>query len=428
MPHWPKPLGERPLEIDLELYRVIDVLERLGSPHRKVPPVMHVAGTNGKGSTIAFLRSILKSAGYSLNIYTSPHLRYFNERIVICNEEISDRALYDVLEDVRVASKGEKLTFFEGTTLAAILAFSRTNADFSLIETGMGGRLDATNVFPKPLITIITSIDLDHTEYLGRSTPEIAYEKSGIMKNGVSCVVAGQTDEVMKVIEKVAAMRRAPVFRQGYEWNVSKSQGCLLFETGGYQELYSLPNLRGDHQIVNAGNTVAAVTILRNKYGYDAITAESINEGLSNAIWPARLQRVSRNTNELVRILPQGWELYIDGAHNPAGAKTISEWLGESKAHIILGMTRGKDVKEFLSRIKSNIETIAVVCVQGEPRSQTLEEISKPVLELGCDCFKSASLKDAVQNAVYTKSGVTKIIICGSLFLFRDLASYGEID
>ncbi|ABD46086.1 folylpolyglutamate synthase [Neorickettsia sennetsu str. Miyayama] len=428
MPHWPKPLGARPTEIDLKLHRVTRVLKRLGSPHLSVPPVIHVAGTNGKGSTIAFLRAILQASGYSVNVYTSPHLRYFNERIVLRNREISDKFLYDVLEDVRIASQGEKLTFFEGTTLAAILAFSRSNADFSLIETGMGGRLDATNVFPKPIATIITAIDFDHTSYLGATIAQIAYEKAGIIKEGVPCVVARQHGEAIDIIQGVAKSKRVPVFRQGHEWEVGTDGRMLQFGVSSHVEEYPLPNLRGLHQIGNAGNAIAAATILSSRYNCDAISVESVSIGIKNADWPARLQLIRGKKNKLVGMLPEGWEFYMDGAHNPSGAKTISEWLEKEKIHIILGMTRDKDTKEFVSHLLPNIESISVVCVQGEPRSKTIEEIAQPILELGLECRKSSSLEDAFYHILSRDSDSKKILLCGSLFLFRDICSYGEIE
>ncbi|WP_237111310.1 bifunctional folylpolyglutamate synthase/dihydrofolate synthase [Neorickettsia findlayensis] len=428
MPHWPKPLGARPTEIDLGLCRVVSVLKKLGDPHLSMQQVVHVAGTNGKGSTIAFLRAILQASCYSVDVCTSPHLRYFNERIVLRDREISDKVLYNVLEDVRIASEGEKLTFFEGTTLAAILAFSRSNADCCLIETGMGGRLDATNVFPKPLVTIITAIDFDHTHYLGETIAQIAYEKAGIIKEGVPCVIAKQHSEAMEVIQDVAKSKRAPVFRQGHEWEVVSAGKTLQFSVGSHVEEYPLPNLRGLHQIGNAGNAIAAATILSSRYTYDAISVESVSVGIRNANWPARLQLIRGKSNKLVNMLPEGWEFYMDGAHNPSGASTISAWLNKEQVHIILGMTRDKDTKEFVSHLLPNIESISVVCVQGEPRSKTIQEIEQPILELGLECRKSSSLEDAFRHILGRDSASKKILLCGSLFLFRDIASYGEIE
>lgn len=423
MPHWPKPLGKRP--IDLGLDRVLKVLERLNNPQNSVPPAIHVAGTNGKGSTIAFIRSILEKSGYSVHVYTSPHLVHFNERIVIAGQQISDKYLHEILEEVRAATQDEKITFFEGTTIGAMLAFARNKGDFCIVETGMGGRLDATNVFPSPIMTIITSISYDHTTYLGDTLEKIAYEKSGIMKPGSICVISRQAEVARKELEAQAIKKRVPVFRCDFEWNVSRKNNNILFEAGGESEFFSLPNLIGDHQIINAGNAIAAVTILRNKFNHEQIDYESINLGLENAEWPSRLEKITDDKNELVQILPKNWELFIDGAHNVDGANILSNWLQDKKAHIILGMTRDKDTKGFLRTIQKNIKSLSAVCVQSEPRSQTVDEVCSSAKMLGIECYPADSIKSAISHIVeIDKDEKSTILICGSLFLTKDVNTY----
>ena len=424
MPHWPKPLGKRPIDLGLE--RVTKVLDRLDNPENLLPPVIHVAGTNGKGSTIAFLSSILTNSGYSVNCYTSPHLFHFNERIKICNQEIKDKDLYQYLEDVRLATKEEKITFFEGTTIAAILAFSKTNADFCIIETGMGGRLDATNIFKNPLLTVITSIDYDHTEYLGNTLKKIAYEKAGIMKTSCTCIIADQKKEVICELERNAILKKVPVFRSGFEWKTEICKDGFYFCYDDKKCLFNSPSLAGDHQINNVGNAIAAAILLSNKFAYQDISHKVTNLAIKNTKWPARLQQIKNN--RLVKKLPANFKLFLDGAHNSAGAKTISKWLGKKTAHFIVGMTREKDTASFLSILKNNIKSLYAVCVKSEPRSQTVQEIKNQASNCNIDCKMCDCLEDAIDliskrpdNKNTTDSTV---IVCGSLFLAKDIKSY----
>ncbi|MGN7619191.1 MAG: bifunctional folylpolyglutamate synthase/dihydrofolate synthase [Ehrlichia sp.] len=421
MPHWPKPLGFRPS--DMVLDRIIQVLNNLGNPEKKLPPVIHVAGTNGKGSSIAFTRSILDAAGLKTHVYTSPHLIEFNERIVIAGKKISDRHLYEVLETCREASVGIPLTFFEGTTAATLLAFSQVEADIVLLETGMGGRLDATNVV-NPILSIITSISLEHTEVLGDSVELIAIEKAGIMKENVTCIIAPQEQtSIMKVFEYYAVKNNVPLYRGGIDWFCDRKENSMLFKNSVDTLSFPLPSLRGEHQIINAGNAIAACSILAGKFGYN-IGYEDIEQGITQASWSARLEKIT--TGFLYKILPQSWELFLDGAHNPAGSEMLSRWIQDyvmGDLYVIIGMTREKDSMLFLNNLKPYIKFLSSICVKSEPKAQTAEELLQTALSLGINAVASKTLTDAISKILEVGDHNKKstILICGSLFLAGDV-------
>lgn len=416
-PHWPTLIGQRPTVLNLE--GVTELLKRLGNPHHKMPPALHIAGTNGKGSVVSFLRYMLVAAGYKVHVYTSPHLVYFNERIVIDNSIIDDRFLYDVLEECRIACGGLPITLFEATTAAAFLAFSRIKADFVIIETGMGGRLDATNVLENTLISIITSISFDHIEHLGRTLEKIAYEKAGIIKNNSVCVISRQLETARLTIEKVAVERHTSVYRQNFEWYCTPDKKGMVFETGGEKVMFPFPALVGKHQIENAGCAIAALTLLHNKYNFTQVTHESISKGLKSTYWPARLEFIKKGY--FYNLLSKGWELILDGAHNEAGAQTIANWLEQEKAHFIVGITRKKGVIPFLTAIQKNIASLHGICVQSEFNSHTAQEICEFANSMGIPARPAESLKEAIIDIISINPQPSKIIICGSLFLAKDL-------
>lgn len=305
MPHWPKPLGSRPKDFSLD--RIKSFLNKLGNPEKKMPPIIHIAGTNGKGSTLAFIRHIMQAAGYKVHAYTSPHLVNFNERIVIAGSYIDDNELYSLLEECRAVIAEQPITLFEAATIAAFLAFSRHKADITLVEVGMGGRLDATNVIDSPILTIITSIALDHMEYLGPTIEIIAGEKAGIMKPNVPCVIAPQEKSIMNTLEYHAINKKSPLYRGGFEWNCKKKNNKMVFQSAIQSIEFPLPSLKGDHQIINAGNAIAACSILSGKYGFD-IGEEDITSGLQCTYWPARLERIKEGN--LISLLPKDWQLF----------------------------------------------------------------------------------------------------------------------
>lgn len=421
MPHWPKVLECKPVGATLD--RMREILKRLGSPERYLPPVVHVAGTNGKGSTIAMLAQILRAAGLRVHVYTSPHLLEYNERVVLNGSKISDAFLYEVIEESRLLFGDIPTTFFEATTAAAFLAFSRVEADIALIEVGMGGRLDATNVVT-PILTVITSVSLDHTSYLGGTVELVAGEKSGILKEGVCCVLAEQQHEsVRHTVEYHAAENHAPIYRGGVEWFCERSGDGMLFRSSD-EYRFSLPALQGDHQVQNAGNAIAACTILSGKHGY-SIGHEDIEEGLRNVAWPSRLERIT--SGSLIKMLPQYWKLFLDGAHNPAGAVALGKWVSEYVKHedvyVVVGMTKDRDCREFLLPLKKHIRFLCSVCVKAEYRAQSAEDILSAALELGIPASAEEDIKSSIQKiiSIGDREYDSTILVCGSLFLTGDL-------
>ncbi|MDG7056046.1 MAG: bifunctional folylpolyglutamate synthase/dihydrofolate synthase [Wolbachia endosymbiont of Meromenopon meropis] len=443
MPHWPKLFYRRSKDFSLERIKIF--LNKLGNPEKKIPPAIHIAGTNGKGSTLSFIRHILESAGYKVHAYTSPHLVNFNERIVIAGNHINDNELYNLLEACRVVVADQSITLFEATTIAAFLAFSRHKADVTLVEAGMGGRLDATNVINNPILTIITSIALDHMEYLGPTVEIIACEKAGIMKHNVPCVIAPQKKSIMNVLEQYAINNRSPLYRGEFEWNCTKqssfiqitstqikqkkkllstssNEAQMIFQSAMQSIKFPLPSLRGDHQIINAGNAIAACSILSGKYGFN-IQEENIASGLKNTYWPARLELI-KNGN-LISLLPRGWQLFLDGTHNNDGARVLADWIKDNfteGVYMIFGITRNRSVKEFLINLKLYIKLLCAVCVKSEPESTNTDLIKEKANNIGINVVKCESISDAISNHILKVSiqNVKTILVCGSLFLARD--------
>ena len=315
-----------PLLIDLSLGRLERLLGQLGHPERKLPPVIHVAGTNGKGSTIAFLKAIFEAADCRVHAYTSPHLVRFNERIAIPDADgraqpIPEPRLTHLLERVAKVNAGAPITFFEITTAAAFLAFSETPADVVLLEVGLGGRFDATNVIEAPALTVITPISMDHADKLGDTVEKIAFEKAGILKRGVPCIVSRQTPAVSAVLETEAASRGAPLIRWGQDFDAFEQRGRLVFQQQDQLLDLAFPALIGPHQIINAGTAIAAALA----FGQIGIDEAEIGRGLTSALWPARMQRLG--SGALSSLLREECELWLDGGHNPAGGQAIAQTL-----------------------------------------------------------------------------------------------------
>jgi dihydrofolate synthase/folylpolyglutamate synthase len=415
MPDWPKPLGSKPIDFGLE--RILDLLNRLGNPHLSLPPVIHIAGTNGKGSTTAFMRAILEAAGYKVHVYTSPHLLNFNERIVLAGNEISDEMLKQMCEECRIAAGDMRITFFEGTTAMAYLAFARVKADIVLLETGMGGRLDATNIIDQPACTVITPISLDHTEYLGPTVEIIAGEKVGILKQNVPCVSSLQFDSVNDVIERKAEELSCPLFSFGYDWVAEKTEDGMIYKSKDGEWALPRPALLGDHQIVNAGTAITAIKQLK---GFD-IPDSAIAEGLKNAKWMARMQNLT--SGRLVERLPTGWEIWIDGAHNMAGAHIVScvmeDWK-DKPTYVIAGFTRNRSAKDFFSMFKDKVKFIGGVLVETELSAQTAETVAEAAAELGIPAKAFDSIEDALHYLPTISNEPARVLFCGSLYLASD--------
>ncbi len=398
-----------PKIIDLTLDRVWRLLEALDNPQDKLPPVIHIAGTNGKGSTQAMIRAGLEGAGMSAHAYTSPHLARFHERIRLAGELISEPDLTAVLDECYAANGGENITYFEITTCAALLAFARAKADYTLLEVGLGGRLDATNVIEKPAVTVITPISIDHEQFLGNTLAKIASEKAGIIKRGVPCIVGPQPDEAMEVIEQTAARLGAPLVAYGQHWHVTEENGRLIYQDEtGLRDL-PLPNLLGAHQIQNAG---AALAVLRHLNLGDA----AYEAAVTKAEWPARMQRLK--TGPLVQAAGQA-ELWLDGGHNAAAGIALAEVLSnlpKRPTHMICGMLNTKDVTGYLAPLAKQAQSLTAVSIPGEAATLTAEETADAAAKVDLPASTANSVAEALDTIV-AKDPQARILICGSLYL-----------
>jgi dihydrofolate synthase / folylpolyglutamate synthase len=398
-----------PKVIDLTLGRVERLLAALGNPERSIPPVIHVAGTNGKGSTQAMIRAGLEAGGDHVHAYTSPHLARFHERIRLAGELISEDLLTRLLDECVTANGGEEITFFEITTCAAFLAFSRVPADWTLLEVGLGGRLDATNMIDRPRLTIITPVSLDHQAFLGDTVGAIAGEKAGIIKRGVPVIVGPQTDEGLQVIEAQAARLGAPVLAHGQHWHVSEDRGRLVYQDeSGLLDL-PLPNLPGPHQIQNAGAAIAALRYL----GRDEAACEA---AVTRAEWPARMQRLRHGP--LVELAPKV-ELWLDGGHNPAGAEAVAATLARFPAretHVICGMLNTKDVRGYMTPLAPHVRRLHAVSIPGEKNTLPAEVTRDAALSAGIEAVTAGSVAEALSEIAAT-SPEARVLISGSLYL-----------
>ncbi|MCE6959970.1 bifunctional folylpolyglutamate synthase/dihydrofolate synthase [Cereibacter sphaeroides] len=398
-----------PKVIDLTLDRVHRLLAALGHPERSLPPVIHIAGTNGKGSTQAMIRAGLEAAGLRVHAYTSPHLARFHERIRLAGELIEEPALAALLDECLAANGPDPITFFEITTCAALLAFARTPADAVLLEVGLGGRLDATNVVDRPALTIITPVSIDHQQYLGETLPEIAGEKAGILKRLVPCVVGPQAPEALAVIEARAERLGAPLLAHGQHWHALEERGRLVFQDEtGLLDL-PLPNLPGPHQIQNAG---AALMALRHLGHGEAACAAAV----TRADWPARMQRLRRGP--LADLAP-GIELWLDGGHNPAGGEAIAATLARMPArptHLICGMLNTKDVTGYMRPLAPHVARLHAVAIPGEKNTLPAKDTEAAALAAGIDAITAGSVAEALA-AIAADQPEARVLICGSLYL-----------
>jgi dihydrofolate synthase/folylpolyglutamate synthase len=410
-----------PQSIDLSLGRIERLLTALGNPQDKLPPVVHVAGTNGKGSTLAFLRAIAESMGNGVHVYTSPHLVDFHERIVLAGPHgaapVSEDVLVDCLARAEAANGGDLITLFEITTAAAFLAFAEAPADLLLLETGLGGRLDATNMVEKPLLTIITPISIDHVSFLCETLAAIAGEKAGILKPGVPCIVGRQEAEAFDVIARRAAEVGAPLHVFGRDFDAFEQQGRLVFQTASRLLDLPLPRLAGRHQIDNAGTAIAAASLL---FG-DALTTRALEQGLTHAEWPARLERLA--VGGLHAYVADGTEIWLDGGHNAAGGKVIAHALAEldervpRPVHLVFGMMDTKDAHAFIAPFKGLVERVYTVPIPDEPNAFDAETLAEIARAEGFDVVATASLPDALTRSQAALQGPGRVLICGSLYL-----------
>ena len=373
-----------------------------------MPPVIHVAGTNGKGSVIAFLKSMIEAAGLTAHVYTSPHLEHFRERIAVQGVPIADQALVGILEECETANDGAPITFFEITTAAAFLAFSRLPADMVLLETGLGGRFDSTNVIATPRLCAITPISIDHVQFLGDTIEEIAFEKAGILKPGVDCVVAPQTPEAMWVIARRADQIGAKLFR------ADKNDFDL-----------PAPGLAGDHQIGNAAQAYACIRRLAEL----GVGDQAIRDGIANARWPARLQHLTRG--ELVEKLPAAWELWLDGGHNLSAARALADFAdsrNDIPLHLIAGMLNNRDAVEFLRILSPKASSIQIVPIPGEENSHDQEAVAQAARAAGIDAHSAVDVGTAIGELADRDRLPARVLICGSLYLAGAVLAMAGVD
>ncbi len=402
-----------PKLIDLSLGRIERLLDALGNPQDELPPVLHIAGTNGKGSTVATLRACLEAGGWRVHAYTSPHLVRFHERIRLAGCLIDENRLIELLEECEHANQGRPITYFEITTAAAFLAFARIPADLVLLETGLGGRLDATNVIRHPAATAITPISLDHQAFLGDTIAAIAAEKAGILKSGSPAIIGPQPADAAAVFDARAAEIGAPLYRFGREWRCAAHASGMRYQGPRWCFDLPLPSLPGGHQIANSGTAIAC---LEQVPGLE-ISRETIGQGLRHIDWPARLQRLTRGP--LMEMLPGAWELWLDGGHNPGAGEVLaaaaSTWVARP-LDLIVGMLNTKDSAGFLAPLASHVRTLYAITIPGEQNALPADRIVAAAGSLGIPAHEAPSVAAALQS-ITTGTVPAHVLICGSLHL-----------
>jgi len=411
-----------PKRIDLSLGRMWRILDALGHPERRLPPVIHVAGTNGKGSTIAFLRAILEAGGLRPHVYTSPHLVRFNERFRLAGGGngtlASDEELVEVLLECERANAGAPITMFEITTAAGLLLFARHGADVLLMEVGLGGRLDATNVVDRPIVTVITPVSFDHAEFLGSSLPEIATEKAGIFKAGVAAIIAAQPREALAAIERQAARVKAPIRIAGEDWTATEERGRLVYQDDAGLLDLPAPRLYGRHQFENAGVAIAALRAAE----IFALAPAAFERGIAEAEWPARMQRLAQG--KLAKLVPEGAELWVDGGHNTAGGRAIANVLADLEERVsrplilVVGMLSTKDCEGFLRNFAGLAQRIVAVPIPEQDKSTPPEAIAEAARAVGIPAQGAEDLTSALAAIRgYGMAPPPRILITGSLYL-----------
>ena len=394
-----------PKFIDLSLNRLKNLLEKLGNPHKNLPPTIHIAGTNGKGSTLSFIKNILQDNNYSVHTYTSPHLEKFSERININNKEVNAKRLFKSLQFVKEINQNKPITFFEITTAAAFVLFSRYKADFLILETGLGGRLDATNIIPKKILSIITSIGIDHEEFLGNTLKKITTEKLGIIKNTNNIIIAKQKKEVEDFIfKKLEKKKNVFYFHKHYKFKAT-SKNKFSYKFKEIKKNFTKPSLEGQHQIENASTAITTAIILK-KNNFD-IKLSLLEKSICNTKWPGRIEKLKFKNKFII----------LDGSHNLSGAEKLNQYLNENniRPNVIFGMLNNKKALEFLSILKKNIDTLCPIKIPDEKNAFTQKEIYNISTKLK---IKTILKKDLVNiNKILISSSNKYILITGSLYL-----------
>ena len=402
-----------PMLIDLRLERLERLLAALGNPERRLPPVIHVAGTNGKGSVCAFLRGIAEAAGQRVHVYTSPHLVRFNERIRLAGQLVSDDQLDAALAEIERVNDAAPITVFEAITAAAFLLFSQHQADFAVIEVGLGGRFDATNVIAAPAAAAITAISLDHREFLGETETVIAAEKAGIIKQGTPVVTGLQEPDVLAVIEAAARDAGAALSARGQDWHLTDTASGFTYRDAQGSLDLPPPSLAGAHQRDNAGIAIAALRAAGFRYAPDAVAT-----GVAQAEWPARLQRLGGLWLDL---LPPGSALWLDGAHNPGGALALASVLQSwpDETHLVIGMKQAKDCAEFLRALIPHAASLYAV---AEPDQHLALPVQDIIAASGNIALPGPDIAGALRQIARAGKPV-RVLICGSLYLAGSVLS-----
>lgn len=416
-------LALHPKLIDLKLDRIERLLTALGSPHEKLPPVIHVGGTNGKGSTVAFMRAVLEAAGLKVHVYTSPHLVRFHERIRLGAEGggryVSEADLADAFRRCEEANQGQNITIFEITTAAALLLFAEHPADVLLLEVGLGGRFDATNVIAHPRAAVVTPVSMDHAEFLGDSVTKIAAEKAGIFKRGVPAVIAKQEyDEALVMLETLADEVRARPFVFGQHFSVQEESGRLVYQDeDGLLDL-PLPKLAGRHQHINAGTAIAALRVA----GFGDLPHAAFEAGMRNVEWPARLQRITRG--DLHALLPADSEFWLDGGHNPDGGKALASFMAEREDSsdrpliMVVGMLGTKDSLHFLENFEGLAARVIAVTIKDQTAARPADDVKALAEKVGIRAETAPSAADALARiGRETHAIAPRVLVTGSLYL-----------
>lgn len=401
--------------VNLGLERINRLLADMGNPETKLPPVIHVAGTNGKGSVIAFLRAMAEAEGLKVHTYTSPHLVSYTERITLAGERISDDYFAKLLKETAELNQGGEVSFFELITATAFLAFSRVPADLVLLETGLGGRLDATNVIARPLASIITSVSRDHMQYLGNTAEEIAAEKICILKPQSFGITAAASDSVNQVFMDYAAKIGSPLLREGHDWQITESPEGFFYN----QDFYPRPSLLGKHQFHNAGLAITCAKKVLH------LGEDSIKKGIETATWAGRLEHLQKGS---LAAMTEGkpWDIWLDGAHNEGAAKALKDFLSawqDKPLHLICGMLMSKEADVFMQTLApfaSSIHTLSIT--SDEHHAYSADDLAKIAKDSGAkNVTVSQNVCQAVQDimAKYPEGG--RILICGSLYLLGEI-------
>jgi dihydrofolate synthase / folylpolyglutamate synthase len=418
-----------PKRIDLTLERLEQLLGRLGHPEKRLPPVIHVAGTNGKGSTCAFLRAILEAAGKRVHVYTSPHLVSIHERVRLAGTLVSEERLSDAFERAEAANAGAPITVFEITTAASLLLFAEEPADFLVLEVGLGGRFDATNVIDKPLAAIITTVSFDHKEFLGDTLGRIAWSKAGIIKRGAPVIIGPQQDEAAEVIEAEIRKTGSDAHWHGQDFTAYEEHGRFVYQDGAGLLDLPMPRLPGRHQITNAAGAIAALRSIAP----DLATPEAIEAGLLNVDWPARMQRL---TGALAALCPPGAELWLDGGHNADGGRVLSAAFAELEERsprpliMIAAMLTSKESDQFLKHFAGLARQVFAITIASQDHAaRSADELARLARSVG---LKAAAAGDLKETLAFLRGFdwpvPPRILICGSLYLAGEvLAADGSL-